>query len=151
MIRKRSLVVLTVVALAAFFAPASVAYASPTGRYGAISFAPSDDNIYYVQYRDSLPRAERSSISVCKQFEAGNPKHGEDCRGAVWVYNGWQAFASDTGVHAWGWGWASTQERAQYLAMYYCEDHGGYNCELRTVQRTPVYDSNLGTKGGNWT
>lgn len=121
--------------------------------YKAIAFAPSANSIPYVRSASTQAGAETSALSRCRESQSETPpEYGRDCRGAVWVYNGWLSFESVSAPGAaWGAAWAPTRARAEYLALSYCESRpGGSGCTLRTIQVTQPLLRGVSARGALW-
>ena len=132
---------------------ASALAASPP-HYKAIAWAPSTNTIPYVGVGQTANAAESAALGICREFQRGTPPNfGGDCRGTVWVFNGWLAFYSENAPNpacASGWAWAHTQAAAKTLALQQCIIHHGNTCQLRTDQGTQPFIPNVGTRGGFW-
>lgn len=132
----------------------AAASASSPPHYKAIAWAPSTNTIPYVGVGQTAKGAESAALRICREFQRGTPpKFGRDCRGTVWVFNGWLAFYSENApspAGAAGWAWAYNQATAKRLALRACIIHHGNRCRLRTDQGTQPFIAGVPARGGFW-
>ena len=113
-------------------------------QYVAIAFSRLSVSTDFVAWSNALASAESASLKLCRKYEHG-------CRGAVWVHNGWVAYASVSSARGGeGFAYGSSKSFAENLALHYCAVHGGDSkCRLRTgVSTTPLVSRLI--KGGTW-
>jgi thermitase len=123
--------------------------------YGALAFAPSV-SVYAAAYAPTKRMAQQEALQQCRKAKKALGRYRNDCRLAVWVYNGWIAFASATNgwkprtdsSPPWGAGWGSNKTRAANTALRACATHRGQRCRVRYIHRTYAVDSRQPTHGG---
>ena len=138
--------------LAALIIPAS-ASASPTpsvtGPYVALAYSPLHVESVIYGYNTVLADAQGSALALCRKVL----KTG--CRGAIWVQNGWIAYASVSGHRGGvGWGYGASKSFASSTAMKWClaTQHTAPNmgkCGLDLVMATKPL-STRHVRGGHW-
>jgi len=121
-----------------------VTSAVTTSRYVAIAFSRSRVAPDFVGRSTTLHGAEDAALKLCRAQEKG-------CQGAVWVSNGWVAYASvSTPRGGEGFAYGSTKSFAGNLALHYFVVYGGDSrCNLRTDTSTVPLVPRL-IKGGTW-
>jgi len=118
--------------------------ASPVTQYVALAYSRFSVSKDFVGYSNALASAESASLKLCRKYVKG-------CQGAVWVYNGWVAYASvSTARGGDGFAYGATKSFAESHALHYCVLYGGDSkCVLRTVASTSPLASRF-MKGGTW-
>jgi Domain of unknown function (DUF4189) len=125
-----------------------------TKRYGAMVASPSLIGSW-SGYGDSKKRAKHDALLKCRQNGPRFSGFADDCRPAVWVYNGWVAVAYEKTKEkpyknlAWGSGWGESKADAKYQARRSCRGAAQENCVVREVRHTS-HRSQLKTRGGPW-
>ena len=125
-----------------------------TKRYGAMVASPSLIGSW-SGYGHTKKGAKRAALSKCRQNAPRFRGFANDCRPAVWVYNGFVAVAYEKAKEepyknlAWGSGWGETKADAKYQARRSCRGPAQENCVVREVRHTP-HTSQLKTRGGPW-
>ena len=123
-------------------------------RYGAMVASPSLIGSW-SGYGDSKKGAKHDALLKCQQNGPHFSGFADDCRPAVWVYNGWVALAYEKTKEkpyknlAWGSGWGETKADAKYQARKSCRGAARENCVVREVRHTS-HTSQLRTSGGPW-
>jgi hypothetical protein len=125
-----------------------------TKRYGAMVASPSLIGSW-SGYGTSKKGAKHDALLKCRQNAPRFSGFADDCRPAVWVYNGWVAVAYEKSTEkpyknlAWGSGWGETKADAEYQARRSCRGAAQESCAVREVRHTP-HTSELKTRGGPW-
>jgi len=125
-----------------------------TKRYGAMVASPSLIGSW-SGYGDSKKRAKHDALLKCRQNGPRFSGFADDCRPAVWVYNGWVAVAYEKTKEkpyknlAWGSGWGESKADAKYQARRSCRGAAQEKCVVREVRHTS-HRSQLKTRGGPW-
>lgn len=121
--------------------PTSAASAT---QYVAIAFSRLSVSHDFVAWSNVLAGAESASLKLCRRYEKG-------CQGAVWVHDGWVAYASVSSTRGGeGFAYGSTSSFVENQALHYCVVYGGGSkCNVRTdVSTTPLISHLI--KGGSW-
>ena len=125
-----------------------------SGRYGAMVASPSLIGSW-SGYGTSKKSAKHDALLKCRQNGPRFRGFADDCRPAVWVYNGFVAVAYEKITEkpyknlAWGSGWGETKADAKYQARRSCRGASQEKCVVREVRHTP-HTSQLKTRGGPW-
>jgi len=119
--------------------------AAPVTQYVALAYSRLSVSRDFVGYSNQLASAEGASLKLCRKYV----KNG--CQGAVWVYNGWAAYASvGTARGGDGFAYGASKSFAESEALHYCVAYaGGARCVVRTVVSTTPLVPHL-VKGGTW-
>jgi hypothetical protein len=152
---RRLYLLLAAALIAASLVALPVASASAvTKRYMAIAAAPSVVGARSA-YGHTKARAKRKAMTECKRHYANDPHFRHDCKGAVWVRNGWASVAYEKTKErpyknlAWGSGWGPTKAEANHQGRKVCRRYAKEKCT------TQFYDHSLkrgsgATRGGPW-
>jgi hypothetical protein len=125
-----------------------------TKRYGAMVASPSLI-ASWSGYGTTKKTAKHNALSKCEQNGARFRGFANDCKPAVWVYNGFVALAYEKTREkpyknlGWGSGWGATKAEAKYQARRSCRGAAQESCVVREVRHTP-HTSRLKTRGGAW-
>ena len=125
-----------------------------TKRYGAMVASPSLI-ASWSGYGTTKKKAKHNALSKCEQNGPRFTGFANDCKPAVWVYNGFMAVAYEKTKEkpyknlAWGSGWGETKADAKYQARRSCRAAARERCLVREVRHTP-HTSQLKTRGGAW-
>jgi Domain of unknown function (DUF4189) len=141
---RRLYVLLASVVIATLFcgAVASEASAKPGPKTkGALYFSPSLQSSYFASASAPLGLVVQGARNKCQQAAT-------DCRGGVWVVNGYAAFVVSANG-AMGTGWGHTASGARQGAETSCRNFGGVTCNaLVRLYRTIDYNPDNATHGG---
>jgi len=128
---------------------AASAKSLPVKQYVALAYSSLYAPSVFIGYSNALSAAKSASLKLCQT----NIKKG--CRGAVWVYNGWAAYASvRTPRGGNGFAYGATESFVTNLSMHWCQvtkatSDGGGGCQLRAVVKTTPLNPHK-IKGGTW-
>ena len=135
-------------AVAALVAPASAGAALPVKQFVALAYSPLKVGAVFYGYSNVLPAAEKAVLTLCQHYEKG-------CKGAVWVQNGWVAYAAVPGPRGGvGFAYGASSAFADSRAMYWCratQHTAPYSgpCTIRaSVSTTPLNTRKM--RGGIW-
>jgi hypothetical protein len=104
--------------------PVSTAPATSKALWGSLAIDSNQGSSYGYSY--NYATAEEADARALKEC-------GSNCYIVKNFNGGCGAYAADqaSGGTAWGWGTASSKEKAQELALKYCRDYGGTDCLVR--------------------
>jgi hypothetical protein len=97
---------------------------SAAHSFGALAIDSDRGPAYGFSYdQDSVEAARAAAVENC----------GADCSVVVTFEFACAAYAADQSGDsgAYGWGYAPTRGRAQFLAMKFCDEFGGTDCLIR--------------------
>lgn len=92
-------------------------------NYGAIAHSRSSGAWGYSYDYPSRSVAENRAMAECRA-------RGRGCEVVVWFRNACGALAVASGG-ARGWGWAGSRGEAESIALDYCRQYGGGDCEVK--------------------
>jgi hypothetical protein len=146
--------VVVVSTLVALTVSSAGAKSGETKRYGAMVASPSLIGSW-SGYGTSKKTAKQEALLKCRENGPRFSGFADDCKPAVWVYNGFMAVAYEKTREkpyknlAWGSGWGETKADAEYQARRSCRGAAKETCVVREVRHTP-HTSQLKTRGGPW-
>jgi hypothetical protein len=146
--------VLVASTLLALTVSSAAANSAVTKRYGAMVASPSLI-ASWSGYGTTKKTAKHNALLKCQQNGPRFRGFANDCKPAVWVYNGWVALAYEKSTEkpykdlGWGSGWGATKAEAKYQARSSCRGAAKERCVVREVRHTP-HTSDLKTRGGPW-
>jgi Domain of unknown function (DUF4189) len=132
--------------------PANAVSQGPT--YGALAFSASVEIWEVNMAAPSREEAQREVLNHCISASQGDPDYRNDCRAAIWVYNGYVALVyqrtDPRQITAWGTGWGHTSDQALSAAKDVCSQHGPCDDPYGDLVYGPTqnYDSNVLSDGG---
>jgi hypothetical protein len=123
--------------------------------YGAYAYSLSADQVAVTSSETDLNKAEGDAIDGCRALAAVVPSYTNDCRGTIWVYHGWAAFAvhhDNAGIAtAWGAAWDNSSSGATRNAIHWCEATNRGPCHIGIGYGPDSFKPDPKTmNGGTW-
>ena len=146
--------VLVASTLLALTMSSAAANSAMTKRYGAMVASPSLI-ASWSGYGTTKKTAKHNALLKCQQNGPRFRGFANDCKPAVWVYNGWVALAYEKSTEkpykdlGWGSGWGRLKRRRNTKPAAPAAERPRRRCVVREVRHTP-HTSDLKTRGGPW-